>query len=119
MTVEGEHSGEYLSPRRTSCKPVTWKSTSMSTMTVTSSSTAQLVDGINGNGTGPLHGTLSGREFQVFCKIAIGETSSQIAAELFLSAKTVGTYRSRILDKMAMKSSAEITSYAIRNDLIR
>ena len=78
MTVEGEHSGEYLSPRRTSCKPVTWKSTSMSTMTVTSSSTAQLVDGINGNGTGPLHGTLSGREFQVFCKIAIGETSSQL-----------------------------------------
>jgi two-component system, NarL family, invasion response regulator UvrY len=78
----------------------------------------QLVEGIKGNATAPLHGALSAREFQVFCKIAAGETASQIAAQLFLSVKTVSTYRRRILDKMTMKSSADITSYAIRNDLI-
>ena len=50
---------------------------------------------------------------------AEGESVSQIAARLFLSVKTVSTYRRRILDKMTMKSNADITSYAIRNDLIR
>ena len=81
--------------------------------------TAQLVDGVNGHGTAPLHGTLSAREFQVFCKIAAGESATQIAAQLFLSVKTVSTYRRRILDKMSMKNNADITSYAIRNNLIK
>ena len=81
--------------------------------------TEQLVSGMNGDGTSPLHGSLSEREFQIFCKIAEGESVSQIAARLFLSVKTVSTYRRRILDKMTMKSNADITSYAIRNDLIR
>ena len=70
-------------------------------------------------GDQPLHSKLSEREFQIFCKLAQGESVSQIAARLFLSVKTVSTYRRRILDKMSMKSNAEITSYAIRNDLIR
>ena len=77
------------------------------------------MSGITGDGTAPLHGSLSEREFQIFCKIAGGEPVSQIAARLFLSVKTVSTYRRRILDKMTMKSNADITSYAIRNDLIR
>jgi two-component system invasion response regulator UvrY len=72
-----------------------------------------------GDSNAPLHGKLSEREFQIFCKLAQGESVSQIAARLFLSVKTVSTYRRRILDKMSMKSNAEITSYAIRNDLIR
>jgi DNA-binding NarL/FixJ family response regulator len=78
-----------------------------------------LADGVTGDADKPLHGELSQREFQIFCKIAEGESVSVIAARLFLSVKTVSTYRRRILDKMSMKSNAEITSYAIRNDLIR
>ena len=79
----------------------------------------QLVAGVCGDSNAPLHGKLSEREFQIFCKLAQGESVSQIAARLYLSVKTVSTYRRRILDKMSMKSNAEITSYAIRNDLIR
>ena len=79
----------------------------------------QLVAGVCGDSNAPLHGRLSEREFQIFCKLALGESVSQIAARLYLSVKTVSTYRRRILDKMSMKTNAEITSYAIRNDLIR
>jgi DNA-binding NarL/FixJ family response regulator len=81
--------------------------------------TDQLVSGMNGDSTAPLHGKLSEREFQIFCKIAEGESVSVIAARLFLSVKTVSTYRRRILDKMSMKNNAELTTYAIRNELIR
>ena len=80
--------------------------------------TAQLIDGIGGDATAPLHGSLSERELQVFCKIAKGEKVSQVAAQLGLSVKTVSTYRRRILDKMSMKNSADITGYAMRNNLI-
>jgi two-component system, NarL family, invasion response regulator UvrY len=79
----------------------------------------QLVAGACGDPSAPLHGKLSEREFQIFCKLAQGESVSQIAARLYLSVKTVSTYRRRVLDKMSMKSNAEITSYAIRNDLVR
>jgi DNA-binding NarL/FixJ family response regulator len=79
----------------------------------------QLVAGVCGDSNAPLHSKLSEREFQIFCRLAQGETVSQIAARLFLSVKTVSTYRRRILDKMSMKSNAELTSYAIRNDLVR
>jgi DNA-binding NarL/FixJ family response regulator len=67
----------------------------------------------------PLHSSLSTRELQTFCKIAGGSTVAQIAAELSLSAKTVSTYRSRILEKMCMKSNTDITAYALRNGLIQ
>jgi hypothetical protein len=50
-----------------------------------------------GEGIAPLHGSLSAREFQVSCKIATGESVSQIAGQLCLSVKTVSTYRRRIL----------------------
>jgi two-component system, NarL family, invasion response regulator UvrY len=66
----------------------------------------------------PLHEVLSDREFQVLCMIASGKTVSDIADELALSVKTISTYRSRILDKMNMRSNAEITHYAIKNSLI-
>jgi two-component system, NarL family, invasion response regulator UvrY len=66
----------------------------------------------------PLHEILSDREYQALCMIASGKTVSQIAGELSLSVKTISTYRSRILEKMQMKSNAEVTHYAIKNALI-
>lgn len=66
----------------------------------------------------PVHSELSQREFQIFCKLVKGEGVTQIADELFLSVKTVSTYRSRILEKMGMKSNADLTYYAIKNKLI-
>lgn len=65
-----------------------------------------------------LHETLSDREFQVFVKLAAGQTPTAIAEELFISIKTVSTYRSRILEKMAMKSNADLTYYAIKYGLL-
>jgi len=66
----------------------------------------------------PRHSILSEREFQIFCKLAVGQSVSDIAKELFLSVKTVSTYRSRILEKMNFKSNADITYYAVKNQLI-
>jgi DNA-binding NarL/FixJ family response regulator len=66
----------------------------------------------------PLHALLSEREFQIFGKLAKGDAVSEIGHELSLSVKTVSTYRSRILDKMRMKNNADLTSYALRNEII-
>ena len=77
-----------------------------------------LAEGISGNGDEPLHGSLSQREFQIFCKLAGGQAVSQIADELHLSVKTVSTYRTRVLEKMGMKSNADLTYYAVKNGLI-
>jgi DNA-binding NarL/FixJ family response regulator len=67
----------------------------------------------------PPHAALSEREFQIFHKIAAGRTVTEIAGELSLSAKTVSTYRTRILEKMGFSTNADLTSYALRNDLIQ
>lgn len=64
------------------------------------------------------HETLSDREYQVMCRIASGKTVKEIAEELSLSVKTISTYRARILEKMNMKTSAELTHYAIQNRLV-
>ena len=66
----------------------------------------------------PAHECLSEREFQVFCRLANGQAASRIAKELYLSVKTVSTYRTRILEKMDLKSNADITYYAVKNELI-
>lgn len=66
-----------------------------------------------------LHDMLSRREFQVFFKLAGGISPTEIGNELNLSVKTVSTYRSRILEKMSLKSNADLTYYAIKNELIR
>jgi DNA-binding NarL/FixJ family response regulator len=68
---------------------------------------------------GPLHTSLSTREFQIFCKLAAGMAVNRIANELSLSIKTVSTYRGRVLEKMGFKSNADITTYALRNGLIQ
>jgi two-component system, NarL family, invasion response regulator UvrY len=67
----------------------------------------------------PLHRRLSEREFQIFCKLAAGHTVSAIADELCLSVKTVSTYRTRVLEKMSLVTNADITTYALRNELIQ
>ena len=64
------------------------------------------------------HENLSNREFEVLCSIASGKTVTEIAATLSLSNKTISTYRRRILDKMDMRTNAELTHYAIRNHLV-
>jgi len=66
----------------------------------------------------PRYELLSEREFQVMCLIASGNTLSQIAEELSLSVKTISTYRTRILDKLNMKSNVELTHYAIKHKLV-
>ena len=63
------------------------------------------------------HTLLSDREFEVFRQIVAGQSISAIADRLHLSAKTVSTYKTRILEKMQMKSAAELIRYAIRNQL--
>jgi DNA-binding NarL/FixJ family response regulator len=63
------------------------------------------------------HERLSDREYQVLRLIAMGRSTREIAAELTLSVKTVGTYRARILEKMHMHTAAELTAYAVRNRL--
>jgi len=63
------------------------------------------------------HTLLSAREFQVTCLIGAGLTVPAIAEKLGLSAKTIGTYRARILLKMGLKNNGELATYAIKNDL--
>jgi two-component system, NarL family, invasion response regulator UvrY len=66
----------------------------------------------------PVHEMLSKREHEVLCLIATGKTRTEIAGNLALSAKTVSTYRMRILEKMAMKKTADLVRYAITNRLV-
>jgi two-component system, NarL family, invasion response regulator UvrY len=66
----------------------------------------------------PVHERLSDREYQVLRLVASGRSTRAIASTLSLSAKTVGTYRSRILEKMGMHTASELTAYAIRNRLV-
>ncbi len=65
-----------------------------------------------------LHESLSDREFQVMIMLAKGKSVTEIATEIFISDKTVATYRARIMEKMNMKKNAELTIYAIRSKLI-
>jgi len=64
------------------------------------------------------HEKLSEREFQVMVMLAKGKSITEIAKEIYISDKTVSTYRTRILGKMGYKKNAELTIYAIKNNLI-
>ena len=64
------------------------------------------------------HERLSDREFLVLRMIASGKTVSRIAQELFLSVKTISTYRARVLEKMDMQNNAELTHYALQKGLV-
>ena len=64
------------------------------------------------------HEKLSGREFQIMLMLAEGKSVKEIAGELFISDKTVSTYRARLLEKMGIENNAELIHYAINNNLI-
>jgi len=69
-------------------------------------------------GDRPPHEVLSDREFQTMQLIASGRKLSEVAFELSLSPKTVSVYRARVLDKLKLRTNAELTRYAVRNGLV-
>ncbi len=85
---------------------------------ITASLANEMADKLLGNVGGTLHERLSDREFSVLCKIAEGKNAKQISEELVISEKTVSTYRSRVLEKMNMKSNTELIRYALKEGLI-
>ena len=80
--------------------------------------TADLLVRRSVNWEAPAHETLSDREYQVLRLLGSGNTISDIARDLALSVKTVSTYRARVLDKLGMRSNAELMRYAIENRLL-
>ena len=77
-----------------------------------------LVNGLDDRSEGPLHASLSEREFHIFCSLAQGISITEIAQRLTLSVKTVSTYRARVLEKMGFRTNADLTAYAIKSGLI-
>ncbi len=86
--------------------------------TYVSTSLAEQLAGELTQPSGSLHEALSDREFAVLRMIAVGRSPTQIADEMQLSIKTISTYRSRILTKMNLQNNAELTHYALKNNLI-
>ena len=78
-----------------------------------------LAEGLSGGGNRPAHEALSERELQVFLRLAKGETIGHMAESMFLSVKTVSTYRTRVLEKLGLASNSELTYYALKNGLIQ
>lgn len=79
---------------------------------------AQLLGQALGRDLDAPHEQLTDRELQVFLKLAEGATSHEVADSLFLSPKTVSSYRSRILDKLGMHTNADLTYYAVKHKLV-
>ncbi len=73
---------------------------------------------IAGDNTASPHETLSNRELQVFRLVAIGKTLKEIAAELSLSEKTIGTYRARISQKIGLSTNVELARYAVLHKIV-
>ena len=85
-----------------------------------SSAVAELLaDKAVGSADRPLHEALSERELQVFLRLAKGETIGNMAEAMFLSVKTVSTYRTRVLEKLKLQSNSDLTYYALKNGLIQ
>jgi two-component system, NarL family, invasion response regulator UvrY len=79
-----------------------------------------LADGLaGGDNDKPAHDQLSERELQVFLRLAQGETIGNMAKAMFLSVKTVSTYRTRVLEKLKLASNSDLTYYALKNGLIQ
>ena len=77
-----------------------------------------LVNALDEPSNQPLHAVLSQREFQIMCKLSVGRTVTEIAEELFISVKTVSTYRTRVLQKMNFSTNADLTTYALHHGLV-
>lgn len=78
-----------------------------------------LADKASGTADQPAHAQLSERELQVFLRLAKGETIGNMAQSMFLSVKTVSTYRTRVLEKLKLSSNSDLTYYALTNGLIQ
>ena len=85
---------------------------------ITPSLAERLATEVEADSEKPLHDILSDREYQVLRMIAAGKTVKHIAKELSLSIKTVSTYRTRIMEKMKMKTNAEVMHYVIKHQLL-
>ena len=86
---------------------------------ITAQVAEMLADGAAGAAGRPPHEGLSERELQVFLRLAKGETVGQIAEGMFLSVKTVSTYRARTLEKLQLETNSDLTYYALKNGLIQ
>ena len=78
-----------------------------------------LADQVTGDGDRPAHEALSERELQVFLHLAQGQTVGKLADSMCLSVKTVSTYRTRVLEKLKLKTNSDLTYYALKNGLIQ
>jgi DNA-binding NarL/FixJ family response regulator len=78
-----------------------------------------LADNVVGGSDRPPHESLSERELQVFLRLAKGESVGHIAEHMFLSVKTVSSYRSRVLEKLKLASNSDLTYYALKVGLIQ
>jgi DNA-binding NarL/FixJ family response regulator len=79
--------------------------------------TEQLLSGLTSTSQRPPHESLSKREMEVLLLLSKGVTLTKIAESLFVSVKTISTYRARILEKFGMQSNAELTRYVLENKL--
>ena len=78
----------------------------------------ELAQTLNQDPFAPLHQSLSNREFETLRLLASGHTLTQTAEHMAISVKTVSVYRARLLEKLGMKNNAELTHYAIKNNLV-
>ena len=85
---------------------------------VSTSLAEKLIDNLDESAGKPLHESLSDREHEVMKMIAAGTPLTEIGERLHVSVKTISTYRSRIMEKMLMKSNAELTRYAMTQGMI-
>jgi DNA-binding NarL/FixJ family response regulator len=77
-----------------------------------------LAKSLRADASRPAHERLSDREMEVLRSIATGKTVKEISAELALSEKTISTYRTRLLEKMQMRTNADLIQYALREGLV-
>lgn len=77
-----------------------------------------LADRLDPRSEAPPHERLSRREFQVLRRLGAGESVAAIGEALHLSAKTVSTYRARLLDKLGLENNAQLVRYAVEHELL-
>jgi two-component system, NarL family, invasion response regulator UvrY len=85
---------------------------------ISSTLAERLARNLSRNGTPQAHQSLSDREYEVLRAIGRGKTVSEIASELNLSVSTVSTYRNRILEKLNLRTNADLTYYAVKQGLV-
>ncbi|MGA3011940.1 MAG: response regulator transcription factor [Terracidiphilus sp.] len=85
---------------------------------VSTSLAEKLIANLDESADKPLHELLSNREYEVMRMIAAGVPLTDIGDKLHVSVKTISTYRTRIMEKMQMKSNAELTRYAMTHSMV-